>query len=98
MASGATGLTMKPASRARAATAAERSPASVMARSRPAPRMPVTSGCPRRRSRALEVLAGLAGVVEQALGSIVSSTASPAAQASGLPPKVEPCMPGVSRC
>ena len=28
--------------------------------------------------------------------AMVSSTASPAAQASGLPPKVEPCMPGVS--
>ncbi len=66
MASGATGLTMNPASRARAATAAEWSPARVMACSRPAPRMPVTSGCPRSPMRCCEVLAGLAGVVEQA--------------------------------
>ena len=27
---------------------------------------------------------------------MVSSTASPAAQASGLPPKVVPCLPGLS--
>ena len=29
---------------------------------------------------------------------MVSSTARPAAQASGLPPNVEPCWPGASRC
>ena len=65
---GATGLTMKPASRAWATTAADQSPARTIARSRPAPRVPTTRSSPSAATRGDEVLAGLAGVVEQALG------------------------------
>ena len=94
-ASGATGLTMKPASRASAATAgamlvgqgdrAQEAGAPDAGDLRVAEREDPPLRGARRPRRAWS---------SSPSDAMVSSTASPAAQASGLPPKVEPCMPG----
>ena len=99
IASGATGLTMKPRlaghRRDLAATGAGQ------ARSRaagPAPRTPVTSGWPSAGDGLDEALALPRGRGRAApRSSMVASTASPAAAANGLPPNVVPCWPAASR-
>ena len=62
------------------------------------PRTPATSGWPVASTPLGEALAQLARRGRAGPPSrCVSSTARPAAQASGLPPKVVPCWPAVSR-
>ena len=98
IASGATGLTMKPASRASAATCGGH-----RLGQHDRPQQP---GSPDlRHERVAQGGHGVDEVLRRPRpharagppSSIVSSTARPAAAASGLPPKVLPCWPAVSR-
>ena len=58
--------------------------------------MPVTRGSPRSRTRRSRWSPTLRTCSSSPSDSMVSRTASPAAQDSGLPPKVEPCCPAAS--
>src|SRR5581483_8839856 len=93
IASGCTALTRKPARRAAASTPGASGAVSATARHRPAPRTPATSGWltwPRPAARCSPTSVTFASSPSR---SIVSSTARAAAQATGLPPKVEPWSP-----
>ncbi len=90
MASGWTALTRKPARRAAASTSAARSAVSATARHSPRPRTPETSGCPTASIPAARCSPTAVTWASRPSRSIVSSTASAAAQATGLPPNVEP--------
>ncbi len=94
---GATALTRKPAARSASSAPLATSSVSTTPSSRPEPRTPATSGWPSAsmpvRSRSPSCLAW----PHRSSAAIVSSTASAAAQHTGLPPKVEPWLPGPSR-
>ena len=93
-------LDQHPPGQQRLATGRGRCPTRGRRRPRPTGRgrgrRPAARRRPSRASRACRCVAERAGA---GLGSPVSSrsiTARPTAQASGLPPNVEPCVPGVS--
>src|SRR5207247_893710 len=93
MASGCTALTRNPARRAAASTSGATSAVSTTARHSPAPRTPASSGWliwarPAARCSPTDVT-----WASSPSRSMVSSTARAAAQATGLPPKVEPWSP-----
>src|SRR5450631_1300137 len=89
--SGVGALMMKPPARARSATSAATSARSTMARSRPAPRTPKITGWASAATESSRWLPAAVACASSPWLSIVSRTARPAAAASGLPPKVEPC-------
>ena len=89
-------LMSRPASSARSASAPGR--ASSMPSIRPRPRISVTPGVPASAAASdSRRCAPTAWALSSRFSdSMASSTASPAAQASGPPPKVVPWLPGVS--
>ena len=94
--SGATALTRNPCSRAAVSTSAATGAVSTMPSIRPAPRTVATSGWPRPVMPADSAFPSDSARSSRPSASIVSSTASAAAQDTGLPPKVVPCWPGCS--
>ena len=95
-ASGCTALTSTPAVRAAASTCVAIGRVSTSARHRPLPRTPLTSGEEIRPWPAASRSPTVRTEASRPSRSIVSSTASAAAQATGLPPNVLPCWPAVS--
>src|SRR6266545_710084 len=67
---------------------------------RPWPRTSTTPGCPASASRSppSKIPPTRSAFFIRPSSSIAASVASAAAQASGLPPKVEPCVPGWNSC
>ena len=94
--SGFTALTSSPRRRAAASTAPACSPASCRPHHSPLPRTPITSGLPMLRRPCSSRAPVLAALASRPSRSMVSSTANAAAQATGLPPKVLPWLPGVN--
>ena len=94
--SGVGPLRMKPRACAAATTAADSGTARVSPIRRPAPRTSVTRGSAARPSR--RCAPRTAACSSRPSFSMVSMTARPAAQATGLPPKVVPWLPGSKRC
>src|SRR5262252_70137 len=93
MASGCTALTRNPASRQAASTAAATGWASTAASHSPSPRTPASSGWPVPPSPRARYRPTDAAWASSPSRSMVSSTASAAAHATGFPPKVLPWSP-----